>query len=127
MVARKETPDILADVLGSKPLGNVNTDSINTSKPVNRNYGKPAKKHTEATANIEADEDADKVKVTFYISAHAVESLENTWLSLRKLVKPRSRRSASKSRIVEEAIQMAAKDVADKGERSQFVNTLFKG
>lgn len=70
--------------------------------------------------------DGDKVKVTFYISSDAVESLETAWLSLRKLAKKGTRRSASKSKIVEAAIRMAAQDVAEKGERSKFVDTLVK-
>lgn len=64
------------------------------------------------------------MKVTFYISSDAVQSLEDAWLSLRKLTKQRTRRSTSKSKIVEAAIRMAAQDVADKGEQSRFVDAL---
>lgn len=143
MVARRETPDILSDVLGTKPLNASGAKTLKTGKPEHRNDGKPeyhntsiperrndgssAEQRVVDDSPAPADEaDADKVKVTFYISSDAVESLETAWLSLRKLVKKGTRRSASKSKIVEAAIRMAAQDVADKGERSQFVNALVK-
>ena len=136
MVARKETPDILSDVLGSKPMNAVvaakapkasTTEHHNYGKTESLNASKPAHQQTPAkTVEPAADEDADKVKVTFYISADAVESLESAWLSLRKLTKQRTRRSTSKSKIVEAAIRMAAQDVADKGEQSRFVDALVR-
>lgn len=148
MVARKETPDILSDVLGSKPLNAPITKAPKTSTTEHHNAGiqssgktehhnvgdserlnagKPTLRQTSAEPVAPAaDEDADKVKVTFYISSDAVESLENAWLSLRKLTKQRTRRGTSKSKIVEAAIRMAAQDVADKGEQSRFVDALAK-
>ena len=135
MGARKETPDILSDVLGSKPLS-MATKAPRTSKPEHHNTGKT--EHPDADKPVKqqmpaeslkpvADEEGDKVKVTFYISSDAVQSLEDAWLSLRKLTKQRTRRSTSKSKIVEAAIRMAAQDVADKGEQSQFVDALVSG
>ncbi len=148
MVARKATPDILSDVLGSKPLNaqitkapktstaeHLNAGIQNSGKTEHHNVGDSerlvADKLTFRQTSAEsvapaADEDADKVKVTFYISSDAVESLENAWLSLRKLTKQRTRRGTSKSKIVEAAIRMAAQDVADKGEQSRFVDALAK-
>lgn len=143
MVARRETPDILSDVLGTKPLNASDVKSAKTAKPENHNTGKtehhntstpelrntvsPAEHRVIDESPVPANEvDADKVKVTFYISSDAVESLETAWLSLRKLAKKGTGRSASKSKIVEAAIRMAAQDVADKGERSQFIGTLVK-
>jgi len=148
MVARKETPDILSDVLGGKPLNAPATKAPKTSTPEHHNTGTQSSgksehhnageterlnagtlAHQQAPAEPlapAADDDADKVKVTFYISSDAVESLENAWLSLRKLTKQRTRRGTSKSKIVEAAIRMAAQDVADKGEQSRFVDALAK-
>jgi len=148
MIARKETPDILSDVLGGKPLrvpatmvtktsitehhnagkhSSGKTEHHNVGDTEHLNAGKPA--HQKASAEAfepTADEDSDKVKVTFYIASDAVQSLEDAWLSLRKLTKQRTRRSTSKSKIVEAAIRMAAQDVADKGEQSRFVDALVK-
>lgn len=137
MVARKETPDILSDVLGAKPLSTPavkakatasrKPEHHNTSIPEDGNTSKTAKQQIVATpVNSAADEEGDKVKVTFYISSDAVQSLEDAWLSLRKLTKQRTRRSTSKSKIVEAAIRMAAQDVADKGEQSRFVDALVR-
>lgn len=135
MVARRETPDILSDVLGSKPASII-AKGTHDSKPEHHNTGKtehpnsaiPAKQHipSEPLKPI-TDEEGDKVKVTFYISSDAVQSLEDAWLSLRKLTKQRTRRSTSKSKIVEAAIRMAAQDVADKGEQSRFVDAVISG
>lgn len=133
MVARKETPDILSDVLGSKPL-NAAPKSISTSKPEHLNTGKSehhnaSKIATQTKPHVSLEpltnEEVDKVKVTFYISSDAVQSLEDAWLSLRKLSKQRTKRGTSKSKIVEAAIRMAAQDVADKGEQSRFVDALI--
>jgi len=135
MVARKETPDILSDVLGNKALRTAVTKEPKTSTPEYHNSGKtdrlnaskPAyQQGTPEPVKAIVDGEGDKVKVTFYISSDAVESLENAWLSLRKLAKQRTRRSTSKSKIVEAAIRMAAQDVADNGEQSQFVDALVK-
>lgn len=143
MVARKETPDILSDVLGAKPLNALNVKSPKAVKPehhntvvtahhINRtpalhNTPLPAEQPPLAgSASPTGEADGDKVKVTFYISSDAVESLESAWLSLRKLAKKGTRRSASKSKIVEAAIRMVAQDVAEKGEMSQFVGTMVK-
>ena len=140
MVARKETPDILNDVLGGKQLIAPPTKSTRTSTPEHHNAGKQSSgktehhnvgetEHPKAAAVVSkplADQDSDKVKVTFYISSDAVQSLEEAWLSLRKLTKQRTRRSTSKSKIVEAAIRMAAQDVADKGEQSRFVDALVR-
>jgi hypothetical protein len=135
MVARKETPDILSDVLGNKLLHASVTKEPKPSTPEYHNYGKKDRLNTSKPVSQQGntrplkatvDGEGDKVKVTFYISSEAVESLENAWLSLRKLAKQRTRRSTSKSKIVEAAIRMAAQDVADKGEQSQFVDALVK-
>lgn len=135
MVARKETPDILSDVLGNKPLSMAikaprasKPEHHNTGKTEHHNADKRVKQQTPAESPKPlADEEGDKVKVTFYISSDAVQSLEDAWLSLRKLTKQRTRRSTSKSKIVEAAIRMAAQDVADKGEQSRFVDALVSG
>lgn len=126
-MARKQIPDILGQVLGEKPLGKSEARAVSTSKPAKRNSG-PSSKLTPASeiSDIEVSEEADKVKVTFYISAEADEALEQAWLKLRRMVEPRARRSVSKSSIAEKAILMAAKDVDDKGRQGQVAAMLVK-
>lgn len=128
MVARRETPDILSDVLGNKPLPQITSTKLSKlSTPEHHDSVKSANQQLTVPAfKPSVDEDNDKVKVTFYISSDAVESLENAWLSLRKMAKQKTGRNTSKSKIVEAAIRIAAQDVVDKGERSQFVDTLVK-
>ncbi len=112
---RKETPDILGNVLGKKQ----------TSKPVRQKASKTAKQKTIKTEGHSAIKSGNKVKATYYLSQKAVDALEDTQYQLRKMA-GEQRAKVSKSFIVEMAIQMALEDVEAKGDKSRALKEILR-
>ena len=141
MVDRKQTPDVLSDILG----GGAPAPATNTSIPVSQQDGKLARQHTgkmvrrqdsktarqptgktaEQPASKETGQPAGKPgKATFYLSQEALDGLDEAWLKLRKMAKAEERGSISKSAIVELAILLAIKDLQDKESRGYLASHL---
>ena len=93
---RKQTPDILSGLMGQSETG-------------------PAKQH----AGIPEDPNAGMLdqkpaKATYYLSPDVIDSLEESWFQLRRVVNG-SRGKISKSKIVEIALDMAIEDFEKNG------------
>jgi hypothetical protein len=99
MADRKQTPNILNDLLGGTPP----PKAKHTSIPARQHTGKPASRPASTTAGPQAAEEA-KLKATYYLSPGALEALDEAWLSLRKRAKAGDRAKVSKSAIVEQAL-----------------------
>jgi hypothetical protein len=109
MANRKQTPDILAEVLDKKA-------KPKASRPVKHKNIKPERQHT-----IKSD---NKVKATYYISQETIADLEDTQYQLRKMA-GENRSRVSKSFIVEMAVQMALEEVETKGTKSSLLKAVL--
>ena len=126
---RKETPDILGDLLGSKPAGQdtSKTERQDTSKTVTQHTGKPIKKKRSRKVARKPPEppktsaDEERVKATYYLSQTALEGLDEAWLKLRRMARSRK---ISKSLIVETATLLAVEELETKGKKSQLASKL---
>jgi len=128
MADRKQTPDILGDLLGGAPR------PANTSIPVSQHTSKPVKQHTVKPVSQKASkpkQPADKdsspekarQKATYYLSPEALQALDEAWLSLRSLTKARAQ--ISKSLIVEQAILLVVEELKSKGSQSLLAKAVF--
>lgn len=134
MADRKQTPNILNDLLGGGAPPPAPTD---TSIPVSQQAGKTARQHTGKTARqptrkpegqpagTEPEQPASeepKLKATYYLSPGSLEALDEAWLKLRKMA--RARAQVSKSLIVERAILLAVEELKAKGDKSHIASKL---
>ena len=115
MAARKTTPNIMGELLGGGPEPATKQD-----KPPKHPASISAKHHTgtpvqQLTGNLKP------VKATYYFSPETIEAIDEAWMKLRRLAGA-GRSSVSKSLIVEKAIQMALKELASKGDKSQIAS-----
>ena len=152
MADRKETPNILGDILdGKKPkTEEKQEDTIKpeyhkdskpvkqpTRKPVShknsktevKTTSKPVKQLREAPgkpeeSSTEASEDK-KIKATYYIAIEAVEALEEGWYQLRKMASTDTRTSISKSLIVETALQIVLEELDKTGQKSRLAKKML--
>lgn len=141
MDKRKETPDILGDLLGgessvpavkpaeqqdSKPASQEpsKTAESQTGKPARRQASKPAKR--QASKPAEEPEDTGKIKATYYLSLEAMNGLEAGWLALRKMADREQRTSISKSQILEQALLLALEELQEKGSQSKLAKKILK-
>lgn len=110
-MARRQTPDILSDVLG------------NTSKPAKQQNSKTA----QSAADLRAQPTDERTKATYYISEDILNDLTIAQGKLRRIVRKAgvNRRALSKSEIVEAAITNALEDLEALGEGSNLVRTLI--
>ncbi len=101
MQKRKETPDILSNLMSKESDGD----------------SKPAKQQNSTPVNI------DKTKATFYLSQPTIDALEDAWFQLRK--KATAKGDVSKSLIVETALKLAIEDLNEHGTSSQLAGILL--
>jgi hypothetical protein len=123
MPDRKQTPDILGDLLGGHKDEDSKPSSQDTSKTVRQHTGKTSSQPTGKTASSEAATE-EKRKATYYLSPEAIDALEEAWLSLRRMATTETRNSVSKSAIVDAAILLAVQDLQDKEDESELAAWL---
>lgn len=127
MADRKETPDILGDLLGAGEPAEAPEEEA--SKPARQPRGKTAEKQAskpaeEAREPAPAPPSGEKAKATLYFAPETIEALEAGWLQLRRLIQTERRNQISKSSIVETALLIALEDLKKKGEKSQLARRL---
>jgi len=137
MPARKQTPDILEDLLapsaskGEHPAQDpgipVSQDTVKpvhqkTSVPVSRDPGIPVKRRT----SKKAPPPKQKIKATFYLSQEAADALEDGWHALRKLAPAGIRAQIGKSLIVEQVLLLALQELRAKGEDSPVARRVLQ-
>ena len=98
---RKQTPDILSGLMDQSGAGSARQPS---GIPEGQN------------ASILEQKPA---KATYYLSPDVIDSLEESWFQLRRVVNG-SRGKISKSKIVEIALDMAIEDFEKNGQASQL-------
>lgn len=79
-----------------------------------------------ATTKAEAEEmevAAGKEKVTFNLSAHIIELLDDVWMTLRKQLRDQQR--VTKTYIVEQALEIILRDFESEGTNSLLCNKVF--
>jgi hypothetical protein len=98
---RKQTPDILSGLMDQSGAGSAR-----------QHAGMPEGQN----ASILEQKPA---KATYYLSPDVIDSLEESWFQLRRVVNG-SRGKISKSKIVEIALDMAIEDFEKNGQASQL-------
>lgn len=137
MPDRKQTPDILGDLLGQRPAPGPKEPLPDAGKPASQDTGipvrqhtgipvkqqtsKPARRHTGKPAEAPEEE---RLKATYYLSPEALDALEEAWLQLRRMAGSEGRGRISKSAIVEAAILQAVQELEAKEDRSQLATRL---
>jgi hypothetical protein len=131
MDKRRETPDILGDLLGGEPSSG--PASQETVKPAERPAVKPARRQASKTARPKAsrpaeepEPEAGKVKATYYLGLETLDGLEEGWLQLRRLTGREQRTSISKSLILETALQIALEELEQAGRESKLASRILK-
>lgn len=128
MNKRRETPDVLGELLGEKQPApeapKETTEEKPTSKPARKPTRKPARQKASKPAPPPLPE--EKVKATFYLSPEALDSLEEGQLRLRRLVDRDKRGQVSKSLIVEMALLAALEELEAKKDKSQLASMMAK-
>jgi len=115
---RKETPDILGDVLdpdeteGSSSTENTDdTDKQQGREEENDSVGKEG-----GVDQASGTEDTPKRKATYYLREDTLSKLEEVWFQLRQRADEGQKRKVSKSAIVEAAIEDAIEELkSDEG------------
>jgi hypothetical protein len=146
MAARKETPDILGNLLDKpsrpevKPEKDTSTPEYhnagipvhqNTIMPEYHNTGTPAgqKKRSqqagEASAPAVKEAPGEKAKATYYLAADVLDELEEAWITLRRLAPQEARGSVSKSLIVEAALRLSLAELEKAGEKSKLARKVL--
>ncbi len=110
MAKRRETGDLMADLLGGPEQSSGKTESQQIRKTSNQQDGETA--------------ETERVKVTVYIREETGFALEQAKLILRQKLKPENLNSISKSAIVEAALAMALGDLEENGTESQLARKL---
>lgn len=131
MPDRKQTPDILGDLLGQKPAPGPQEPLPDAGKPASQDTGMPSKQHTgipvkpqaSRPASTESSEE-ERLKATYYLSPATLDALEEAWLQLRRMAGSGGRGRISKSAIVEAAILQAVQELEAKEGRSQLATRL---
>lgn len=98
MADRKQTPDIMSELMTGQVNIASKTAKLQTSKTVKSQAGKL----------VETPAPAKPIKATFYLSPEIIESLERIWMERRQKAGPQERGRISKSLLVEEAIGLLA-------------------
>lgn len=105
MSKRRETPNVLSDLLDGKPA------SQQASKPASQNTVK-------TSGDVEG-----KTKVTNYLTHETAEMIDFTHAQMRKHTRGRGRR-LTKSEMVEAMIKMGIDDVEKNGANSRVFDFL---
>jgi len=130
MDKRKETPDILGDLLGGEPSQPASQETV---KPAERPAVKPARKQASRPAKPKASKPAEepgpeagKIKATYYLGLETLDRLEDGWLTLRRLTSREQRTSISKSLILETALQICLDELEQAGRESKLASRILK-
>jgi len=107
MSKRKETPDVLGEVLGGQ------------DEPEKQPARKTAKQR--ARKAEKQPEDDPKIKATHYLRQSTLYRLEEALIQLRRAT---DNRGLSRYEVVEEAIQMALEELEAKGDKSKLLARL---
>lgn len=116
MATRKQTPDLMGELIGKPKLKPGSPPAKGRGRATARKASKPAKPKKEAAsqpAGTEPEETpapvkAKPIKATFYLSAESIQILEDLHYQMRREQRergPESRLKISKSLIVENAIR----------------------
>ena len=107
MVARKQTPDLLSDVIGQTTIKKSPPQKTRPRKarkqasiPVKQQTSKPVHQHNDTVALPQKP-----MKATFYLSLGSIQALEDIYYHLRKQSSPDLRTKVSKSSIIDNLIQ----------------------
>lgn len=131
---RKNTPDILANLMGSveapkkqesnKAIKRVNNKAILKKPEIAKEpiINHKAIKSVEKPESNNAIMDAGKEKTTFNLSVKTLDALEDAWIKLRRKLKGEQR--VTKTLIVEKAIEIALADFESKSELSDLYDSL---
>lgn len=103
MQKRKDTPDILSNLMNQPTQTEV--------KPVKQNTSIP--------------ESARKVKATYYLSQMTLDELEDAWHQLRKEASRENRGEISKSLIVDIALTIVLEDLKELGLQSPIASRML--
>ena len=106
MTKRKQTPDVLGDILGGQ------------EEPEEQPARKPARQKARKT---EKEPEDPKIKATHYLRQSTLYRLDEGLLQLRRAT---DNRGLSRYEIVEEAIQMALDELEAEGDKSQLARRL---
>ncbi len=139
MPDRKQTPDILGDLLGQRPAPGPKEPLPDAGKPASQDTGIPVRQHTGMPVKQQASRPArqrtgkpvskesseeERLKATYYLSPATLDALEEAWLQLRRMAGSGGRGRISKSAIVEAAILQAVQELEDKEGQSQLATRL---
>lgn len=119
MNKRKETPDILGDLLGGQP-------TELPQEPAKKQDSKPAMASDGQQAEEPESEQAEKIKATYYLTLETLDRLEDGWLTLRRLADREQRTSISKSQIIETALQIALEGLEQQGPQSELAGRILE-
>ena len=141
MSDRRQTPDIMGDLLGEEEKPSPKAEEQDTSipasqqagktakqqegKPVKRQARKPARQPDSKPTEQEIPE-AEKIKATYYLSPETIDSLNQAWLQLRRLAKAEDKAQISKSLIVDRALLLAIEELEAKGAKSKLASKTVK-
>lgn len=95
-MSRKKTPDLMQEMMSDNK-------TISREKQYN---------------NKEIRQENNKVRSTYSLSVSTLEKIEETWINLRRKFKGNAR--ITKTLIVERAIEIAFKELEEKGEKSSL-------
>lgn len=129
-MSRQQTPDIMGSLMGlenesNKTITQEKVNEIEQEKKVSIKEEQESKKAIKLANNKEIKQDKRmiiKEKATFNLSCDALETLENAWLLLRRKFKGEQR--ITKTSIVETALNICLKDLAEMKDDSELIKRL---
>lgn len=119
MDKRKETPDILGDLLGGE-------SPRPSQEPAKKQDSKPAMAGDGQRAEEPESEQGEKIKATYYLTLETLDRLEDGWLTLRRMADREQRTSISKSQIIETALQIALDGLEQQGPESELAGRILE-
>lgn len=133
-MARQQTPDIMADLMQtSKPANNKNikqqnNNDCNQTEAASLKVGKENHKTIKLAKNKTTKQDSGmetiyfKEKATFNLSQSTLTKLEDAWIQLKRQLKGEQR--ITKTAIVEMALEICIKELAQKETESSLYKSL---
>ena len=126
MKNRKGTPDIMDELMITGTATVTQEQESNKAMKQENQSSNTANSSANNNASFNASNktiiNAGKEKVTFNLSADAIEILEEAWIKLRRKFKGEQR--ITKTLIVEKAIEIALEDLETKSELSDLFMRL---
>lgn len=127
---RKETPDILGNLLSGRDTSK--TANPSTSKLLIQYNSETEKQYTSGAViqhdseMVEQGTSEEKIKATYYLSSEGADAIEELWYKLRKLASKEHRNQISKSLIVDQVLQLALEQLEDQGENSHIATRILR-